>query len=369
VAPFRKASLQIPVTLFVAAALTLPSAAPALANQPHRSIPAANPAALGSQPNIVIHDRVLPRRSGARSAQASTIIPSDASSGIYQANGMSIEIALSASYDPAAEESQGWADFLGNLPQHSDASTMTVYFAPLDEMQSICGADADACYDPNEKVLVLLGETAPDGASIEEVAAHEFGHHIANERDNSPWSADAWGPKRWATYQGICQGVPTHKFFPDDEGDHYELNPAEGWAETYRVAAGQNPSDWSIVSNLFKHGAAGQSAARRDATNPWPGNVAKTVSGSFKARAAAVKRIKLSVPLDGRVSVSASTGGMKVALELFDGADRKRLASSASASRASSLRSNVCGQRSVVVHLKRSAGSGNYKLTTSLPAP
>jgi len=361
--------LQIPVTLFVAAALTLPAAAPALASQPHRSIPAANPAALGSQPNVVIHDRVLPRRSGARSAQASTIIPSDASSGIYQANGMSIEIALSASYDPAAEESQSWADFLGNLPQHSDASTVTVYFAPLDEMQSICSDDADACYYPNEKVIVLPGETAPDGASIEELAAHEFGHHIANERSNAPWSADSWGPKRWATKLKVCQGVRGRTMFPDDQDGNYGRNPTEGWAEAYRVSAGQNPTDWSIVSDIFRPDAATQKIALRDATNPWPGNVAKTVSGSFKAGAAAVKRIKLSVPLDGRVSVSASTGGMRVALDLFDATDRKRLASSAAASRASSLRSDVCGQRTVVVHLKRRSGSGSYKLTTSLPAP
>ena len=368
-APFRKSNLPIRATFFLAIALALAVSAPAVAAPSEPSIPAARPGLLGAQPNVVIHDAVLPLRRGARAAAASGIIPSTASSGTYPSHGMMIKIAVSRSYTPNAAESQSWADFLGGLPQHGDASSMTVYFAPLKEMQSICGVDSDACYDPGEEVLVLLGETAPDGASIEEVAAHEFGHHIANNRNNAPWSADSWGPKRWATYQGICQGVPTHKFYPDDEGAHYDLNPAEGWAETYRVAAGQNPSDWSIVSNLFKHGAAGQSAARRDATNPWPGNVAKTVSGSFKARAAAVKRIKLSVPLDGRVSVSASTGGMKVALELFDGADRKRLASSASASRASSLRSNVCGQRSVVVHLKRSAGSGNYKLTTSLPAP
>jgi len=369
VAPFRKSNLPIRATFFLAIALALAVSAPAVAAPSEPSIPAARPGLLGAQPNVVIHDAVLPLRRGARAAAASGIIPSTASSGTYPSHGMMIKIAVSRSYTPNAAESQSWADFLGGLPQHGDASSMTVYFAPLKEMQSICGVDSDACYDPGEEVLVLLGETAPDGASIEEVAAHEFGHHIANNRNNAPWSADSWGPKRWATYQGICQGVPTHKFYPDDEGAHYDLNPAEGWAETYRVAAGQNPTDWSIVSNTFKHGTVGLKTALSDAMNPWAGNVAKTVSGSFTARAAAVKRIKLSVPLDGRVTVSASTGGMRLGLDLFDGADRTRLASSAAASRASSLRSNVCGQRTVVVHLKRSSGSGSYKLTTSVPAP
>ena len=368
-ARFRKASLQIPVTLFVAAALTLPAAAPALASQPQRSIPAANPAALGSQPNVVIHDRVLPRRSGAHSAAVSDVIPANAFSGSYTADGMKIKIAISPSYSANAAKAQSWADFLASLPQSGDAATMTVYFAPLREMQRACGPDAFGCYDPNDSLLVLLGEPAPDGASVEEIAAHEFGHHIANNRDNAPWSADSWGPKRWATKLKVCQGVRGRTMFPDDQGDNYGRNPTEGWAEAYRVSAGQNPTDWSIVSDIFRPDAATQKIALLDATSPWPGNVAKTVSGSFKSRAAAVKRIKLSVPLDGRVSVSASTGGMRVALDLFDATDRKRLASSAAASRASSLRSDVCGQRTVVVHLKRSAGSGSYKLTTSLPAP
>ena len=366
----RNLRLRFTVAAAFCAALVAVSASPALAaSQARAGLPAANPAALGSQPNIVIRDRVLPLRRGAHSAAVSDVIPANAFSGSYTANGMKIKIAISPSYPANAAKAQSWADFLASLPQSGDAATMTVYFAPLREMQRACGPDADACYDPNDSLLILLGEPAPDGASIEEVAAHEFGHHIANNRDNAPWSADSWGPKRWATKLKVCQGVRGRTMFPDDQGGNYDRNPTEGWAEAYRVSAGQNPTDWSIVSDIFRPDAATQKIALLDATSPWPGNVAKTVSGSFKARAAAVKRIKLRVPLDGRVSVSASTGGMKVALDLFDATDRKRLASSAPASRTSSLRSDVCGQRTVVVRLKRSSGSGNYKLTTSLPAP
>ena len=76
-----------------------------------------------------------------------------------------------------------------------------MYVAPYVEMQSLCGADADSCYDPAADTMYLVGETPPDGASIPEIASHEYGHHVANNRDNSPWDAAAWGPKYWATAQ------------------------------------------------------------------------------------------------------------------------------------------------------------------------
>jgi hypothetical protein len=198
----RNLGSRFTVAAAFCAALVAVSASPALAtSQARAGFPAANPSALGSQPNVVIRDRVLPLRRGAHSAAVSDIIPANAFSGSYTANGMKIRIAISPSYEADAAEAQSWADFLASLPQSGDAATMTVYFAPLREMQKACGPDADACYDPNDSVLILLGETAPDGASIEEVAAHEFGHHIANHRSNAPWSADSWGPKRWAVRQ------------------------------------------------------------------------------------------------------------------------------------------------------------------------
>ena len=98
----------------------------------------------------MIHDRVLPRRSGAHSAAVSDVIPANAFSGSYTANGMKIKIAISPSYPANAAKAQSWADFLASLPQSGDAATMTAYFAPRREMQRACGPDADACYDPND---------------------------------------------------------------------------------------------------------------------------------------------------------------------------------------------------------------------------
>jgi len=355
---------------FCAALITV-SASPALAaSQAREGIPAANPAALGSQPHVVIHDRVLPLRRGAHSAAVSDVVPANAFSGSYTANGMKIRIALSPSYPADAAEAQSWADFLASLPQHGDAATMTVYFAPLREMQRACGPDADACYDPNDSLLILLGETAPDGASIEEVAAHEFGHHIANHRSNAPWSADSWGPKRWATKLYVCQGVRGGTMFPDDQGDNYDRNPTEGWAEAYRVSAGLNPTDWGIVSDIFRPNAATQQIALRDATDPWPGASTSTTSGKLLKRGAKSTKLRIAVPQDGRVTVRlTSSKGLNADLELSSSNSGARIGSSRLRGRSDSVTRTLCGQRSVVARVTRTSGSGSFKLTASTPAP
>jgi hypothetical protein len=151
----RIPGLRFTVAAAFCAALVAVSASPAVAaSQAREGIPAANPAALGSQPNVVIRDRVLPLGRGAHSAAVSDVVPANAFSGSYTANGMKIKIAISPSYSPDAAEAQSWADFLAGLPQSGDAATMTVYFAPLSKMQGACGPDADACYDSGGRTRI-----------------------------------------------------------------------------------------------------------------------------------------------------------------------------------------------------------------------
>lgn len=351
-------------------ALLAVAASPAAAAAQRPSIPLANPAALGSQSSVVIHDTVLSGEKRARAAAVSDVVPANAFRGSYAAGGMMIKIAISPSYAADAAEAQSWADFLASLPQSGDAASMQVYFAPLREMQRACGNDADACYDPNDSLLILLGETAPDGASIEEVAAHEFGHHIANHRSNAPWSADSWGPKRWATKLGVCQGVRGETMFPDDQGDNYDRNPSEGWAETYRVSAGQNPTDWSIVSDIFRPDAATQKIALLDATDPWPGASVSTTSGKLLKGRAKTTKLRISVPQDGRVTVRLnSSKGLNADLDLYDSGGRSRIGSSHLRGTSDSVTGTLCGQRTVLARVTRASGSGSFKLTASTPAP
>ena len=374
----RNLGSRFTVAAAFCAALVAVSASPALAtSQARAGFTAANPAALGSQPNVVIRDRVLPLRRGARSAAVSDIIPANAFSGSYTAKGMKIKIAISPSYAADAAEAQSWADFLADLPQRGDAATMTVYFAPLREMERICGDAAVACYQWNDSgsIAILLGETAPDGTSVEEAAAHEFGHHIANRRSNAPWSAMSLGPKRWATKLNVCQAVRGGTMFPNYQGDNYRLNPSEGWAEAYRVSAAQNPTDWGIVSHIFRPNAATQKIALLDATSPWPGNASSSRSGKLLKGRPRTAKFTFPVPLDGTVKVGIkSSRGLNADLDLYD-AFSTRIGSSRLRGRSDSVTRTLCGRealspvdRSVVARVTRASGSGSFKLTASTPA-
>ena len=81
----------------------------------------------------------------------------------------------------------------------------------------------------------------------QEVVRHEYGHHVAANRLNPPWSAADWGPKTWATDQGICALAAAGTAFPGNESDHYELNPGEAWAESYRIFADQRGDATAIA--------------------------------------------------------------------------------------------------------------------------
>src|SRR5919201_2056625 len=79
----------------------------------------------------------------------------------------------------------------------------------------VAGDDGSACGVPRDFTI-----------------AHEYGHHIASNRVNSPWTALDSGAKRWATYEHVCQGTRQGRLFPGDEDYHYWDNPGEGFAES-----------------------------------------------------------------------------------------------------------------------------------------
>ena len=332
-----------------------------------RKIPAADSSRLGTRPVGKIRDEVLPYRRAARSASALSVLPAGASVGQYAAGGMTITVATSPGYVPDASLSQTWANFFAGLPQSGDAGSMTVYFATQAEMESYCSSEASACYDPQHQLMVLTGgATTLDGVPLVEVAAHEFGHHIALRRDNDPWLAYNWGPKYWASYQGVCPGVINDELFPGDEGDNYGLNPAEGWAEAYRVAAGGSASFWGVVDDFFKPDGDAIEAALDDARSPWDGNEYRVLNGRFSSRGARVIRTKLSTPLDGRfyVRVRASRG-LDVDIYVYDENDRQLLDRSLKGGRNERLNSIVCGDASQYVYFRRASKRGG-KFSASL---
>ena len=359
--PWRLLAL-VPIVLLLALAV---GASPASA----RSIPSADPERLGSMPVGEINDVVLSERPG-RARAAAWSPPPGASGGVYQAGGMSIRVYASPEFVPDPELDQTWANFFAGLPQSGDASSMFVYFVTPPEMTAICSERAAACYDPNNDLMILTGDSvAVDGTPIEEVAAHEFAHHIANRRSNDPWLAVSWGPKRWASLAGVCPGVLNEELFPGDQGDNYELNPGEGWAETYRVAAGGNPASWDVVDRGFYPDADELEAALQDARDPWLENEVRSWSGRFSRGRSRFQRLRVETPLDGSFNLSLrSSRGLDVDLFVFDENNKQLISRGIRRGRSERVNTYVCGDNDHYVYMRRaSKRTGTFRMSLTWP--
>ena len=100
-----------------------------------------------------------------------------------------VDISVSGSYPVSESIGQHWADFFAGLLHGDELQLLHAFVAPLPEVRALCGPHALGCYGDNQ--LVITGDTA-DGFEPEEVARHEYGHHIAFNRANPPWKALEW---------------------------------------------------------------------------------------------------------------------------------------------------------------------------------
>src|SRR5918911_2743263 len=207
-------------------------------------------------------------------------------------SGEAVTVYVSDSYaqDPAIP--QRWANFLSSLVHGSELALVTAYLAPLDEVQTVCGADALACYSPRDSLLVAPGEAPTSDISAEAVVTHEYGHHIAAHRSDAPWAAVDYGTKRWASYLQVCRRTRAGELHPGAESiPDYELNPGEAFAETYRVLnqrrAGLMETPWNIVDQSLYPSSAALALVEQDVTTPWTKAAATTYRSSLSARAPA----------------------------------------------------------------------------------
>ena len=173
--------------------------------------------------------------------------------------------------DPTA--GQKWADMLAGLVHGPELSSLTVYIATLDQVtQNVRLGRAR-----------LLREQPPRSRSGRTTAAsraravvtHEYGHHVANNRDNAPWPAVDWGTKRWATYVGVCRRAKSGELAPGDEGRATQFNPGEAFAEDYRVLnerrVGLPETPWEVVDNSLYPDQTALDLLAQDVTTPWTG--------------------------------------------------------------------------------------------------
>ena len=265
------------------------------------------------------------------------------------ADGEHVSVYVSTSYQDPPALARHWVGFLAGLPHGPELSRATVYVAPLDELQQMCGSsDVAGCYGDGE--LVIPGD-ASAGIAPESVAAHEYGHHIAANRSNAPWRALDWGTKRWATAMGICGRVAAGTAFPGDEDGYYTLNPGEAFAESYRVLVETNRTGegdaWPIVDPSFEPTPEALAALREDVVHPWTGPTQMTIRGRFGA-SAHTWRTSITTPLDGDLQIR--TGADDVTLV----SGSRVLAQSAwNPSGGKELDYRVCGARTVSLRVTR----------------
>jgi hypothetical protein len=270
----------------------------------------------------------------------------------------SVDVAVSTSYPADQSIGQRWADFFAALPHGFELARLKAYVAPLSEVHEICGGSAVGCYGDDQ--LILTNETAL-GFAPEEVARHEYGHHVALNRSNAPWPAFDWGPKRWATAAHICPRVRWNEAYPGDESLLYKRNPGEAFAEAYRVLVDSqlgvvNPS-WPLVDTSFYPDHAAMDAVEQDVVSPWK----SPTPHSFRGHGEIWER-RMATPLDGTLTIRLTRPAR---LELI-GDDGRAMRPTTQRGRL--LAYQVCGQRSVTVRvISRDAPTRQLDIRVTAP--
>jgi hypothetical protein len=351
------------LTLCAAAAITALMAAAAGQSAPTRRLKSPRVADIG-RAAAAITDSII----SAPTTRA--LAPNGYWGGQYQtAAGEAVTIYASNSYpvDPAL--GQRWANFLASLLHGSELSTVTVLLSTPAQISSVCGQDALACYSQRGALLYAPGEDPSSDLSAEAVITHEYGHHVAASRLNNPWDALDWGPKRWASSMQVCARAKKGQLVPGAEDPvQYDVNPGEGWAETYRVLnqrrLGLPESPWEIVSQTLYPTAASLTAAEQDVTTPWQPDTTTVSTGSV-TRTSRTRTYTIPTALDGtlKVTLRPSTG-LRVALDVYASSTRVAHASGTGTLARSTT---VCGARTYRVRVTELRGKGSFRLSVTTP--
>jgi hypothetical protein len=303
--------------------------------------------------------------------RAGQLLPGFSGGPVTAADGEAVTIFVQdelLAADPGV--AQRFADYLASLLHGPELGTLNLYLATPDRMKEICGRAALACYSANAKAIVALGEDF-QGVAATSIVTHEYGHHVANSQTNDPWPAVDWGTKRWASYENVCRRQQGGELFPGDEAEHYELNPGEDFAETYRVLnerrLGLPELPWLVVDPSLYPDQAALDAVAQDVTSPWRANQTLTFESRFTARATG-RGFRIRTPLDGNSIVSLrAPANSRFTLRVVDLANGAQLAYSAAAGAQKSVSFQVCGQRSLQLQVRRVRGAGPFTLTVSQP--
>lgn len=249
-------------------------------------------------------------------------------------------IIVAGGGDPAP-----WLAIVEGLVHGREISKLTLEVTSAEQTAARCGG-GQSCYDADSSTIIT-SPTPPSGYTIDEIVAHEYGHHLAAHQRNDPWSAYDWGTKRWASYEGVCQGVAAGQLFPGDQGVHYSADPGEAFADAYRVLNGGRGV--SPFDPRLRPDRESLALLREDIERPWRGRRALWRGGVAPARVA------IDTPLDG--TLTATARGRR--LRILDPETGGVLAGGRSRATA-----RVCGQDAVTVAV---SGRGRFRLRVARP--
>ena len=332
----------------VATGLIMPAAA-AAGGAP---IQPPNSAAISAERNGLTYEVV----DGPRAVTSMERATASVYGGPYTAyTGEQVVILASDFYQRDDEANKTYADYAASFVHNTELGRVVIVLVAPAEIDAYCGLSAAACYFPDYQAIAISPDSPTRGADL----LHEYGHHIAFNRLNTPFSAYRFGPKRWATALGVCPNVRNGGLDPSV----YELDPAEGFAEAYTVV---NGGAWGgIVSSFFFPDTNATALIRSDVLNPWTGN--------FSARAAPVRlaerrrtRMEVPTPLDGRLEVSLR-GPAAADFNLYLLSGKKILKRSLGPKSRERIRHTVCGVRSFTVMVHAKEGAGPATVTISKP--
>jgi hypothetical protein len=284
------------------------------------------------------------------------------SGGVYTTrDGIAVRVVVSDAYVANPSADQALVDFFGALLHGAELARLTAVVVSPAELREVCGGEASGCYAPALATMVVAGEDV-DGIPAEHVLAHEYGHHVAANRDNPPWDAGDWGTKRWASHTNVCARQRAGEVFPGDEGDRYRLNPGEGFAEVFRLLnanrlGGWAEFGWHVVDPLFMPDPTALSLVEQDVLQPWTAPSVRRVGARLAARRS--RSYPVATPLDGEVRASV-TGPAGTAVRFVTSAGRAMTPWGRSASVL------ACGGRALeaAVRMQR---AGTFRLTLSTP--
>lgn len=282
-------------------------------------------------------------------------------------DGHSVSIQFSDSY-PAktAADAQALATFFGTFTHGVEMNGLRVVVLTRDEVDLACGAVVLACYDIVNQTMFVSGDGDEAGQAPNDfVMAHEYGHHLAKNNINPPFSgvfgASVPGPKYWASAAGVCPGIGTGYFSLDVNAGYYRF-PGEVFAETFAHKRFPGTVPWQFETNPPTQ--LDFQAIDLDVRFPWTAQTRSKIRGRFKKKGKKVLQSKLiATPLDGSFQVRLK-GPKKSNYDLFLLTPDRTGVYGESTKRKSKETVNtvICGERRIRATVGRFRGSGKYKL-------